>query len=301
MVRCWSTPVLRPRGRWGASLLLALSVAAPGTLTAQAASEGTQTSTAIELLTALMVGRTGGDVFVASPPTSLADILPYAEWGRVVGGVSDGDDTGIVVVAVEGSGQAALERLPDVLAGLGWTRPAELEQPGGGFRAAEPDGAPLQWCGQGRLLSASGLDHESGAYLRLAFGDGQRSMCNQEVVESRQNRLRLRPARIGLPSLRAPEGSVLRGGGSGMSGSHAQSEALIRTDLSAAALAAHFADQLAAEGWVTAGGVDGDGMSLRVWTVPREDGAWTGVLGIWPLDGGDYRAVLRLERAEGRP
>ena len=98
-----------------------------------------------------------------------------------------------------------------------------------------------------------------------------------------------------LPTLRAPDGVILRGGMGGSSGSDRQtSEATATSKLGASDLESAFAQQLAAAGWTKiAHGADGP-VAWSTWKVPG-DGDWRGLLLVNETNGDRRSLMVRAE------
>ena len=187
----------------------------------------------------------------------------------------------------------------------GWEHPARSESPGG-FREREsygdfvPMSVPLyqsDLCRAGERVTVTAQPREGGgSYLLLQHEDNHNpTLCAQSHEWMRMTSTAGSP----IPTLLAPEG--IRSFWSHMSigeGAY-ESEAELRTGMSAAALAAYYADQLREAGWTRVGRpAVGEGGAVHAFHYRDGRGAeWSAVLIVAAVPGSDVRKA----RFQARP
>lgn len=184
----------------------------------------------------------------APPPGFPAAFVPTSPF-RLVGGMRAGR-TGVRVVGVVPAGDTrTMGETGRAFERAGWTL-RERDVPTKGFQGppSEPADAPSVYChGDSVALVSAGVTDTGTHFLMLAIATNELvGMCR---VPDRT------PFIVGhegmpVPTLTAPAGTEFFGGGSGGSDDDYSTRAQMATGLSPAALVAHYAPQLAAQGWM---------------------------------------------------
>ena len=169
--------------------------------------------------------------------------------------------------------------------------------------------------GQGGFVSQSDLyrgycREEGKAYLSVetpSIPEGKTSirisldtspdphMCNPEAANTGYSHQDL------LPQLKAPEGTLVQGGGAGMSDKDAEISATLESNLSPAELLDFYNQQLTDAGWKIQNSDDGDGGAWSQWALQDDQGKdWLGSLIVVKSspDSDSLYALLRIERGK---
>lgn len=186
------------------------------------------------------------------------------------------------------------------LGGRGWFEPAFGPfdgRPPGGFLPSFPITSSSAFCSspRGPWLFVAVRSQASGpSDVRIHVETGTPGPCGGPPGPGRPPS----PEPPGfelLPPLTAPPGVQVAPRGSGGGDDFVESRAIAVTDMRAADLEAHYAQQLAAAGWTRlAGSVEGP-VAWSVWAVPGE-GNWHGFLFVLEVPG-ESRRSLHLEVA----
>lgn len=240
-------------------------------------------------------------LFPGALPPALELDLPVPPGSRLIGSVRHGVpgpqkvESVEVVLDAPGSPAEVAAFYQGALGERGWSTPARGEPPTGGF---QPTAGPKyrQFCAgpAGPFLNLNVFPVPGGLNdVRLNIVVGAPGPCGEPPPRAQI------PFEL-LPALTAPEGVDLTGVATGPSRPGAlTSDAVAETDLSPAALEAHFAAQLAAAGWTRVDGAARGRLAWSVWQVPGE-GEWEGLL--YVLEGpGSGRRSLHLQVATPRP
>ncbi len=238
-------------------------------------------------------------LFPGALPPGLEFDLPVPPGGRLIGSVQRDAPGPTNVVGVEvvldarGTPAEVAAFYQRALSERGWFAPPSGGPPSGGF---QPTAGPLYrtFCAgsTGPFLNLSVYPVRGGpSDVRLSIAIGAPGPCGE--APPRPPAVSPIPFEL-LPPLTAPEGVAVtsvttvptRPG-------TVSSDAIAETDLSPAALEAHFAAQLAAAGWTRVDGAAQGRMAWSAWQVPGA-GEWEGLL--YVLDGpGAGRRSLHLQ------
>lgn len=245
-------------------------------------------------------------LFVGALPPELELDLPVPPGGRLIGSVhrvfrqDAGPKAGSVEVVVDAPGPPAAVAAfyQSAFAERGWFAPPSGGPPAGGF---QPTAGPLYrlYCASssGPFLQLSAFPMRGGSTdVRLSVSIGAPGPCGETPPPPTKGT----PIPFTLlPPLTAPEGVELSAVSTGPSRPGTlSSDAIAETELSPAALEAHFAAQLAAAGWTRLDGGAQGRLAWSAWQVPGE-GEWEGFL--YVLDGpGTGRRSLHLHIATPR-
>jgi hypothetical protein len=260
--------------------------------------------TELELLRRLMIKRSAPvecELIVGGLPAALADQVPLPSGARLVGSMVTGhrgllaglqvvlDATGNPTEVVNAFEQELRERGWDPFEGL----PGLMH---GGFLPGPPSEARmLQRGGQGPVLRLSAWAGD-GAFTDL------RLWLDWQMPRQSEERGRHHPMGMSgltrMPPLQPPEGVALETQGGGGGGGRWNSEARVDTDLTVAALEAHFASQLVDAGWTRISGRADDLVGWSSWSLPGE-GEWRGLLLVLAAFRANERSLtLRVEETK---
>jgi hypothetical protein len=213
-------------------------------------------------------------------PDGLPLQLPLPTGTRVVGGVrrqqplpgmtASGEATEIVL-DVPGSVDDVLQFYDRELPALGWAaRDSDAPRPGGFTPFPIPRGRNFSRNPDGPVLSVR-ADEPAGGVLDVRISLSPAGARPFAAGPSW-------PPGVGvLPSLAPPPGVPLQPLGGGGGPATMSSTAVARTDESAQALAAHFAQQFQAAGWTRTDGSAGGPVAWSTWSSPAHEN-WTGLL-----------------------
>ena len=268
----------------------ALLLAAPGAARAQPAPPPEDAAMLRELAERLLIPPYPGPPGVDLPPARLlagaipADLpleLPFPPGARLIGSVVRPSLSGGPAGPMVGEGVEVVLDTPDApsaviafydraLRAQGLFPP--IFSPGrrpGGFLPTAGGGMPTFYCQSAggpfvEIVAVARRDRPTDLRLRLQDFPGPCSVPpGPPPVQG--------PPPDPLPPLEAPAGVSILPSGSGGSPFQRVSDAVAESDLSAAALEAHYARQLEAAGWQrTAGGASGP-LAWSIWVVPEED------------------------------
>jgi hypothetical protein len=237
-------------------------------------------------------------------PSELPLEVPLPTGSRLVGsaargsgGTSLGTD---VVLDAPASAAQVLAFYQHELAARGWTAP-----PGGtggahGFQGSVgpaggafcgPAGAGSAWLFL-NVFARAGTPSD----VRLHIENARSGPCTQPREPPPQP-----PNAELLPALYAPEGVALEAAGAGGGPNRWTTEATAESDRSVAELEAHFAQQLAAAGWLRQAGAAQGPLAWSTWTLPG-NGDWSGFLYVLEGPAQNKRTLsVRLESATAQP
>ncbi|MGH7466010.1 MAG: hypothetical protein ACREK1_12590, partial [Longimicrobiales bacterium] len=230
-------------------------------------------------------------------PERLASDMEPLTRARIVGSMISRRFS-VSAIVLPGTTAAARPRVVTRLVESGWTEEPMPRQRSGGFEVAEeperaahaslcsPDDDNIQ-------VSVRGHRGDSAVVL-LSLISGTYSSCRVTDLERRQPY-----AEAPMPALRAPAGAQHRGGGTGGGPMEAYARTRLRTDLTPAALTAHYAPQLNAHGWNDVAQSVTDDVAIHVFGMTDENAeAWQGVLYVTLLPDGDRELYLRIARVQ---
>ena len=163
----------------------------------------------------------------------------------------------------------------------------------GGF--VGPIAEHTTFCDDSSMVSIVTVDSTvSTRWIAVTYASGEMSRgCDSSAAA-----YGLAAASLDLPPLRAPRGMTVRTTSSGASGTHVEATAKLDTSLTADAVIAHYAAELATAGWtVSAKPLVGDGVAMQRISARDKKGAdWRGVLLL--ITAGDTQELtLRMTRA----
>lgn len=250
-------------------------------------------------------GRAELRLFAGEIPEDVPTAIPVPEGMAVVGGMVRSEarygeaETEVVMDAPVGV-EAVLEAYRGLMlsgewSGQGWTERGWHSREERGF-ASRPVLESVVFCrgrhGPAIIVNADASGAGGSKVRLLLIPAGRDTPCAEE--DPGWDR---RPASV-IPLLTAPPGSYGIDGGSASYGGNAESATTaLKTDLSPAELAAHYASQFEAAGWTRLGdGSDGP-LAWSSWEVTDEDGGvWKGVFfaARFPGSGGAYELQVSV-------
>lgn len=217
---------------------------------------------------------------------------------RILGSLEREDGDVVVVCERDQPADVVVAAYRDQLAAAGWYEPARPTH--GGFTIGTSDEVRhwLQFCRSRRGPSLAVSVHQrpgEATHLSVTFRrDGRHGPCASEAHASRY------PDHL-LPNLAPPPGSRQVAGGGSASSDYASSDAELDTALDLAAVAEHYAAQLAGAGWQLEGrGVD-LALAWHTWRFVDDDGeGWQGLFlaRARPTLPGEVLLHLRVDRLE---
>lgn len=213
-------------------------------------------------------------VYIASIPKDVPYDLPAPDDARTIGSITGGwvdyllmFDTGLDINAIH-------EFYAQALADKGWQE-APINQGGGGFVSQSNQYQGFcQEDGKAYLSIETPSISEAKTAIRLSLDTSPDSyMCNPDNPNQGISHENL------IPQLKAPEGALVQGGGSGGSDKDAEISASIKSDLSSTELVEFYNEQLLAAGWEMQNTSSGDGAAWSNWRLKDEQGVnWIGSL-----------------------
>ncbi len=233
-------------------------------------------------------------LFVGQLPEHLPFEVPVPEGSRIIGSLARGSEHLDILLDVPLPPEQARAFYKERLLATGWTdlgQSPHLPRHGGFVHSPPaalrhdatfckgPEGPSLHFSVRG----------EQGGFtdVRLDLNrDERESPCAQDARMRRQQRLY--EQRFGglIPTLAPPEGAQQMSGSSSSGSDSSHASATLETDSDPAALAAHYAGQLAQAGWTqTDAGRDGP-LAWHTWTFKDEDGEdWRGTFFLLKMPG----------------
>lgn len=233
-------------------------------------------------------------VYVGSlPGEAMAFELPLSEGARVMGSVVR-EAMGVeILLAVPQPMEQVAAFYETALPTAGWQRAEDFPMGGRGFTDRRM--VSQRYCNPAakQVLSVNAGADGEGSAVRLHINP-QANPCASPRMGSDVFKY--------LPVLETPAGARLLLAKSSMSGGgsegtrYIQSTAAVTTDLSIAAIAQAYADQLIALGWQQASAVVGESVAGSTWIAPGSEGKWSGFLTLMtdPLAQGEYKLALTL-------
>jgi len=216
-------------------------------------------------------------MFIGAPPAGAADDLPLPAGAVVLGGSAR--DGGVALVATSPIEPARLEEeLSSLLTAGGWKAMSGPPMPRGGFVDPRHQRHGM-YCGpDGASLHASVAPGDSGGSL-LRYSKSPRSVSQGPCSESFARRRNL-DDQGPMPSL-VPPGEVRTqsSGSCGSSGGRRAASVVLATSEPPAVLVEHFAEQLAAQGWLFESEASSEEIASQVWSLTVEPTeVWRGIL-----------------------
>jgi hypothetical protein len=190
----------------------------------------------------------GPNIMVGSAPPEVPSELLPANGFEILGSVTytgPGSAGRYTVIGTTTSDtDSILSRLRASWEKAGFKVPGSM-QSFGGFVPAESLRPDRSYCRDSVTLGAStSARPQGGSYLRIYLNTGQRTSCNAPPFPAQYTN----PMETPLPSLLAPPGMRMNGGGSGGAAGR-ESSASLQTEMTPGQLLAHYASQMQAQGW----------------------------------------------------
>ena len=250
-----------------------------------------------DLALALLGGQSQGEeIFVGSAPAAVNSVVPIPSEARVAGGLIR-NDGGTVVLEIDQALEGAIAQYGGLIEARDWEQAPDDPRGRGGF---EPSPRPLAetWCTASHWMRVSGVSVGDRDYLRVRYYT--REATGASPCATAEQRAQMAMGNFGLrfPSLVAPAGSqVLGGGGSGSTDRIAR-DVLVIADMDAEELFDHYALQLDQAGWDPTARISNDEMAIGRWAATDDMGnPAIGVFAVWAQpQPRNYRAWIRLER-----
>lgn len=209
-------------------------------------------------------------LLVGQVPADLPFSFALPEGSQVLGSLIRSVTNTEIALDTPLSPEQAIDFYQDHLHASGWYEQGQL--PGYVHRGFVPAGR-----GGTRIV----LQQEvNGPSVQITAQPGRGSLTDVRVIVTRNNppsprrtpqRIRQRPMEESLiPRLVAPAGAKLQGGGSSSGPTSAQTSAMLRTDLTPSAIAAHYATQLEQAGWTRTGNGSSGPSAWHTWALQDE-------------------------------
>lgn len=265
---------------------LAMVVGPAFSAAGQSPAQGQQEPIPRELALALLdfgEGMGGADIRVGKASNDIPpELVPPG--AQLLGSMSRFDNS-VTVLAVPEAPDSAIAAMESRLLASGWTRPpAPQVRPRGGFVGSEfssgNPGMPDILCrGDEFVTLSSAYRRSGGSLLKLSYNRGGRySMCKAQRQEMYRSPYEDAP----VPVLRAPEGSMTVGGGSGMSSAGSnmvEMSTRLSTRLKPGAVIAHYDGQMRTAGWTSVSDGALDFVAAHVYRKKDDKGReWTATL-----------------------
>jgi hypothetical protein len=265
-----------------------------------------------ELVTALFGGGSSTRYYVGVvPPGWPAELVPTPPMA-VSGGMQNGSR--LAAVFADSSTRHPADSIRKRLEVAGWVRPPD-ERPQGfeahGFQSSEP--RYWFWCRDSLRASIASTAASGLTYVRVNLDPVRGQPCMPGVssvssvssgsgVASASSMRRMSLPPLALPSLPPPPGlyATRSGGGSSSDGSMNASTQLADSTMSAAAVLAHYAAQLAKGGWTVYPATTADLFAVQPLQARDKDGAvWYGMLTVLP-SAKTREVTITMTRLEAR-
>lgn len=233
-------------------------------------------------------------VYVGSTPESSPYDLPVPENVRIVGSITGGWVDYQLLYDSDLDSKAVNEFYAKSLPDKGW-QPAPTNQGQGGFVSqSDQYHYYCQKDGNAYLTveTPSMAEGKTGIRLTLATNPDPH-LCDASAAGTGYSHEKL------IPQLNAPEGTIVQGGGAGMSDRDAETSASLSSKLSPGELLETYNQQLVDAGWKMQNSDSGEGGAWSQWTLQDEQGKdWLGSLIIVKSspDSDSLYAVLRIEK-----
>lgn len=262
--------MVRLRSRAGAvPAMITLMLATPGVVRSQ---ENRGATVPADLVAALL-----GVPVSQLTPGRVPDGLPFALTlpadARVLGGYRRGSNT-TVALSLPLARSAALASVRETLLASGWEEPPQPARRARGFVAPRPAAGVLCRDGAVATVTPSRGASPDGTALRLNITVGaDPPPCSLDRSPAERRTV------IPMPTLAAPEGGNLRGGGGSQGEGYAETRALLDGAMPVEAVASHFHAQLEAQDWAIVSRLANAEIAVRTYSLESADGRrWQGVL-----------------------
>jgi hypothetical protein len=231
-------------------------------------------------------GMEPNDIRVGKAPDDIPPEL-VAPGLQVLGSMTQFENSVIVLVAPQPP-DSAIALIETGLLGSGWTRPPMPQvRPRNGFVPANDLSGtydrPQMVCHGDAFASLTGTYRRSGgSIVKISYNRGARySACKPPDANAYRSSTDDAP----VPTLRAPEGSMMLGGGSGvtsgpgMGTSNVTMSTQLSTKLKPAEVVAHYDKQMIAAGWTSLSEGAADNVAVHNYRKKDEkERVWTAVL-----------------------
>ena len=220
-------------------------------------------------------------LFLGELPTDIPAEIPVPEGMVLLGGLRRvgpyrSEPDAQVILEAEEEPKGVYDTFREHLAGSEWTEKRPFVAERGGFVHTSAGMRPLTFClsPRGPALSVS-ANRRRGAEttevrLRLEGSRPRDSPCSEDYDRNEYD------DRSVIPALFPPEGVVQISGGGGSSSDSEESSAHLRTGVSPAALAGHYAAQLEEAGWSRVGGGEEGPTAWSGWKFEEDGEGWVG-------------------------
>lgn len=235
-------------------------------------------------------------VYIGSTPKDMPYDLPVPEGARVIGSITGGWVDQQLLFDSDLDSKTVNEFYAKNLPDKGW-QPAPTNQGQGGFVSqSDQYNNYCQKDGNAYLTVETPSIAEGKTGIRLTLDtDPDPHLCDASAAGTGYSHDKL------IPQLKAPEGTVVQGGGAGMSDRDAETSASLNSKLSPGELLEIYNQQLVDAGWKMQNSDSGAGGAWSQWTLKDEQGKdWLGSLIIVESapDSDSLYAVLRIEKAQ---
>ncbi len=228
-------------------------------------------------LTPVYPGAPAGDtkVWIGKLPDDLPVEVPMPEGARIVASVQQPQPFTQIILDVPMTPEEITAFYAKALSGKGW-QPAPQVSPGGGF--VGPADVVERYCSkEGEAYVEIWSQERAGGPTDVRLNltaPADSHMCQEQGPQSMDQGMSL------IPSLKAPSGAQMTGGGAGSSGDgSAYSSTDMETSLTAEELLAHYNAQLKEAGWELVDQGLTDVVGWSTWKLKDKDGkAWGGTL-----------------------
>ena len=235
-------------------------------------------------------------VYIGSTPQDVPYELPVPDTARTIGSITGGWVDYQLFFDSDLDSKAVSEFYTKNLVDKGW-HPAPTNQGQSGF-ISQSDQYQMycQEDGNAYLTIETPSTTAGKTGIRLTLDTSPDPyQCDASAVNTGYSHQNL------LPQLKAPEGTLVQGGGSGMSDRDAENSASLSSKLSPGELLNFYNQQLVDAGWNMQNSDEGDGGAWSQWTLKDERGEdWLGSLIVVKSspDSDSVYALLRIEKGE---
>ena len=243
-------------------------------------------------------GSSYGDmtVYIGSTPENIPYELPVPDDVRTIGSITGGWVDYQLLYDTALDAKAVTDFYSKSLADTGWEQ-APTNQGQSGF--VSQSNQYQMYCQEGgkaylNIETPSISEGKTGIRLTLDTSPDP-YQCDANAVNSGYTHEKL------LPQLKAPAGTLVQGGGAGMSDRDAEISASLESDLSPAELLEFYNQQLLEAGWEMQNSDNGEGGAWSQWTLKDEQGKdWLGSLIVVKSspNSNSLYALLRIEKSK---
>jgi hypothetical protein len=235
-------------------------------------------------------------VYIGNTPENIPYDLPVPENARTIGSITGGWMDYQLIFDSDLDSKAVnvfySKNLPD----RGWQQAPVNQRQGGFISQSDQYQYYCRKDGNAYLTIETPSMFEGKTGIRLTLDTNpDPQMCDASAAGTGYSHDKL------LPQLKAPEGTLVQGGGAGMSDRDAEISASLSSKLSTGELLEIYDQQLVDAGWEMQNSDSGEGGAWSQWTIKDEQGkAWLGSLIIVKSspNSDSLYAVLRIEKGE---